>query len=285
MRHGSVSVVSVALCLVACNAILGIEEPEHRTGDAGSSGGTSGGTGGGGAGGTGGAAGGGGVAGSGGTTSGGAAGSGAAAGDSGTDAPACTESLTTLKADSLIDSAQCSGSISNGGGKYGNVGSNGRALLRFELGAAAAAALQSGAVKGMKLTLHRSVDCEGDCMNGLAVTGTFQVFPLRNDWVEKTAAATYSGADYCRRTDGNPGSNWQVKGAEGAADRGGPAGALTIDAATNTAVFDLDPAQWKSWVANNEVSLLVERQGTTGTFVYATRESTTYAPPTLVVCK
>jgi len=283
MRHGNVSVVSVALCLVACNAILGIEEPEHRPGDASSSGGT----GGGGVGGTGGTAGGGGVAASGGTSSGGAAGSGgsgAVAGDSGSDAPACTESFTTLKADSTITSGQCNGSISNGGGKYGNIGV-GRGLLRFELVVADAAALESGAVQGMKLTLHRSVDCEGDCTSGLAVTGGFQVFPLRNDWVEKTTAATYSGADYCRRTDGNPGQPWQTDGAEGAADRGGPAGTLAIDAATNTAVFDLDPAQWKNWVANNEVSVLIVPQDTTGRFVYATRESTKYAPPTLVVCK
>jgi hypothetical protein len=150
-----------------------------------------------------------------------------------------------------------------------------RGILRFALSTDAAAAVNDGTAQSMTLTLTRSVNCENNptACGGTAVTGTFQAFPLTNDWDEGTGSG-YTGADWCRRLAGTSGAQWQSPGAEGAADRGGPVGALQIDAALGAAAFSLDvsaAANWKLWAVGGKLSVLI--QATDGMFVYATRES------------
>jgi hypothetical protein len=294
MTHGGKGFTLLAMTLLACNGILGIEELEDES-DAGSSGGSGGNAaaGGGTAGNSGGS--GGSVAGggSGGSVAGGGSGGIAAAdgsagsGGSKPDASPCTTYEIEASADSVIPKAACNGAISGGDNTYGNINVNSRGILRFALSADAAAAVNDGTAQSMTLTLTRS-NCENDpnACAGTAVTGTFQVFPLTNDWDEGTGSG-YTGADWCRRLAGNPGPQWQSPGAEGAADRGGPVGALQIDASLSAAAFSLDvsaAANWKLWAVGGKLSVLI--QATDGMFVYATRESQVFASahPKLKIC-
>ncbi len=187
----------------------------------------------------------------------------------------------------MYPNGNCDGSIVHGADFWATIGAGeGRSFMRFDLSPLAANALLAGQVKSMTLKLSRNDDCEGvptTCSIGTNLAGTFQVFPLRNDWVEGTSAP-YSGADWCRRSNVQ-GVLWNAPGANG--DHGAAAATLSFDPATNSsAQFQLDPSKWDStWVVNNQISILVV--ASSGKFIQATKDSTLYARPSLdvVVCE
>jgi hypothetical protein len=159
--------------------------------------------------------------------------------------------------------------------------SQGRALLRFTLSTNAIQAILTGKIGSMKLILSRSIDCEGDVVacNGLAQNGQFQVFPLTNAWVEGSGGV-YAGADWCRMTDGNPGTPWNLPGADG--DHGPAAGLGSVDDVATSFEIVLDPSKWDAtWILQNDISMLVVP--VSGAFVLASKDSDLYNAPRLEI--
>jgi hypothetical protein len=278
-----VPALAIMLGLVACNAILGIDEPEHRH-DAGA--GTGGGTSGTGASaGTGGVGGGGGTAGSGAVAgTGGVAGTGAMGGTGG-GAGTCASSTanSAVIADSVVfppGDAGCPGANNFGGLGFANVG-YGRGLLKFQLTSEQAAAIEAGKVQSMTLVLTRNVTCESDSSAGCpAETATIEAYPLVTDWDEGTQAA-YTGADWCRKSV-NPPLSWKGGGADG--EYGALAGSAEVDKASATAAIPLDPMGWQNGrLSSTYVLSVLLKAADPGRFVFATKESIKYSIPSLQV--
>lgn len=184
-------------------------------------------------------------------------------------------------ADGMIPKDACGANTYNSF-PHANVGI-GRGLLRFTLDAVVATALKTpGKVLGMSLVLQRNVTCENDA-NCPAEDGQLQAYPLASDWIEGDGSS-YSGADWCRKSAGGQGQIlWHVPGADGDLDRGALAGTLKVTAVQDSASIPLDPEPFAKWVTDNgNVSILLVAE-LSATFVFATRESTLYSPPRLII--
>lgn len=232
-----------------------------------------------------------GVGGAGGASAGGAGGSttatGGAAGEGGAGGATCSK--TTLVATLLSDVALAPGapeaacaqgaepSINYGLDPLINVGV-GHGLLRFGLTAQGAAAIAAGA--SVELEVHRAPDCYGgQCP---AADGTFDVFPMRNDWKEGTqSGAGVDGATWCE-ADPQANVRWDDGGADGLGDRGALAGAAFAAAGDGVVTWPL-AALDASWVdtTKNELALLLTPES--GVLVVATRDNPSAPSPELRV--
>jgi hypothetical protein len=194
----------------------------------------------------------------------------AGSGGSGGEACAPTTEVYEPSADSAISDGACNGANTRGGAEVLNCGI-GPVLLDFSLSLDAAAALLEGRVISVELTLRRvlvhAVECAGACP---AVAGSLVTYPLRSDWVEGNGTP-YAGADWCRRTFGDPGDPW---GAAGATAQGidilGASGAADFDEQQASVSVTLDPRAHAEWLRERKLSVKVAPEA--GTLVIGTKE-------------
>lgn len=149
----------------------------------------------------------------------------------------------TLLADTMLLEVpeNCNPANRYGGSNTINIGqpssqlpgaSRSRVLVRFRLTQAMLDAIQTDgpAYEGsLGIQLRASGGgCGGACPNAAA---TFDVFPVRNDWLEGFQS-DYSGAEWCnrRQSAAGDGVRWDANGADAAQDRG----MLVIASATVT---------------------------------------------------
>jgi hypothetical protein len=167
----------------------------------------------------------------------------------------------------------------------------GAGILRWNLSAAAAAALKSGTATALSMKLTRaatSTECigfAGGCLNAAftSVSGGLAASPLRSDWVEASVSWNYTS---------KPTTSWGSAGAKTLnQDRGEVAGTASVDAVMTSVTIPLDPAKVTPlWVAGTKVSFVVEAVNS-GNLVFITREASATAsnttpttpPPTLSV--
>ncbi len=254
--------------LAACNDILGIGDPTpaNSTNSGGNS--TNSTT----------TEGGGGAAGEGGTTTGQGGVGGNTTSSTSTPCDAATKVLI-VKEDACLFMGACNGSIASGNSTYANLGF-GRCVLRFLLPDEVAAAFENDRVTLAELTISREYNCGTDCM--LKTPGPLEARPLRNDWIEGTGDP-YGGVDYCRRTTGNPGDQWDKAGAEGPKDvpPGRPSGTTTVADEDTEVVIQLDPTPHKEWIGPGldgmtSLSVRVMRPTNSATvFIMSTHEGAT----------
>mgnify|MGYP007037737858 CR=1 FL=1 len=121
----------------------------------------------------------------------------ASAADSGESDVACVPYDLPAVADISPGVTECDVSISRGIEKAGNIGV-GVLFVRFEVGAAAFAALRGSSARNLRLVLKGNPTCSGSC-NVPAEAGELRAYVMRGDWVEGDGGE-YSGADMCRRT-------------------------------------------------------------------------------------
>jgi hypothetical protein len=206
------------------------------------------------------------------TASGGNGGTTASGGSGGAGGTPCQQLLEAFDVaeDTQIVDGMCNGSIVYGDAPILNCGI-GRLLLEFALSSDAAAAFADGRVVETQLTLYRvasHANCGGPCP---ATAGQLHVHPLRTDWVE--GAGAYGGADWCRRTSGQPGDAWGAPGATAPnVDVWPESGMATITAAQADVAITLDPVQHETALSGNRLSLKVS-PAAGATFVAGAREN------------
>lgn len=216
-----------------------------------------------------------------------AKGAGGSGGQGGSGGASCstTTVIATLVSDVLLapggsepDCAQgAEPSINYGVDPLVNLGV-GHGLLRFGLTPAAIAAIGAGAT--VELEVSRAPDCYGDPCP--AIDGTFDVYPMRNDWKEGTqSGANVDGATWCE-ADPKADVRWDDGGADGPGDRGALAGSVFAAAGDSVVTWTL-PTLDASWIdpSKNELALLLMRQS--GVLVVSTRENPAAPAPLLRV--
>jgi hypothetical protein len=146
----------------------------------------------------------------------------------------------------------------------------GAGVVRWNLSAAAAAALRAGTATALSMTLTRAAtsnDCGGSCLNASFTTtaGGLTAAPLRSDWVEATVSWNYTN---------KAATTWASAGAKTVGqDRGDVAGTAPVDAVMPSITIPLDPAKVAPlWVAGTKVSFVLEAVNS-GNFMFITREA------------
>jgi hypothetical protein len=148
----------------------------------------------------------------------------------------------------------------------------GAGVLRWDLSAAAAAALRAGTATALSMTLTRattSPECSSyaGCLNAAftSPSGGLSATPLRSDWVEATVTWSYTN---------KPTTAWASPGAKSVGqDRGDIAGTAPVDAVMPSVTIPLDPAKVSpTWVAGTKVSFVVEAVNA-GNLMFITREA------------
>lgn len=126
-----------------------------------------------------------------------------------------------------------------------------RGLFRFQVGA-----LDPSKVLELRLVVpsaETSDDCGAGCGSCAAIErpGAMRAFPLINTWVE--SQATWARASTA--------AAWQQPGASGSLDRGGEMIAADHQVATETSFVATDLPSVLAWVANGQLSFVVESTG------------------------
>jgi hypothetical protein len=213
-----------------------------------------------------------------------APGGGAGAGgvDGGADA-GCEQHFFSAIADTEICAGACNGANVAGTFETVNLGAC-VGLFSFQLSAPAEAAVLYNPATTLSLSLERVESNPGCGGNGTCPIGAGVLLarPVRTDWVEGTSGIDYSGADWCRRTDGDPGTPWDGPGASLiGTDCGDPSASIPIlgtFAAQPKITIPIDPVPHQSFLDSGLLSIRVEAQS--GTFVAAAHE---LKPATLTV--
>jgi hypothetical protein len=195
-----------------------------------------------------------------------------------------TLTVIAAEADTRVGAGACAGSASQGQYAYAYIVSDGFGLFRFPLGAQQQAELLAGTTTAT-LVLTADPNCAG-CGGGLPTkAGRIVAHSMRTDWVEGDSTS-YSGADACRRTAGNPGTGWGAGAdtpsmstliASGIDYEAAPGGATLIANDDNKVRIRIDRATLGAqFFGKASVAFFVEATNG-GAFVAATRETTTIA--------
>jgi hypothetical protein len=192
-------------------------------------------------------------------------------------------------ADTFLVEGECNGANYQGGTPGLNLGM-GPGLFRFVLSDAAADALLAGRVTEGSLQLQ----VMGSCPDGAACPfrpGRLEIRPLRDDWDEGRSPEfeAYTGADWCRRLGGNPGTPWAGAGATGGGDVDSVSGGLEIGVLPRSVSVPFAPAEHLRRFGATSRAISIRASFETGDgilVVYARESGNTLAPVLrLTVCE